>query len=88
MTDQIIWREIGRNGERRNRAWRIFQARQIKLGAKAHPATGGNPSLIHNWGNAEARRLQEQGWRRWRAISAAYDARYDVLVRLYGRSAA
>lgn len=68
------------NGRKRHRAWRAFCGRQRKLGALAHPATGGDAGLIHNWGNDEARAVVARGWARWRAYQAASDAVYRRLI--------
>jgi hypothetical protein len=72
---------ILRNADKRRRAWRRFMSRTTKLAAIADPRTGGNESLVHNWGNQEARRIWAEGWKRWRAYAEAADKRYNMLVR-------
>lgn len=62
---------------RKNRAWRRFMSRTIRLAAIADPRTGGNELLIHNWGNDAAKAVWRDGWRRWHA----YSKRAEVISR-------
>ena len=80
----MVWADMIRKcqalGVKRDRAFRTFMRRTMKLARAAHPATGGNECLVHNWGNDEARRIWADGWRRWRSYSAAADRRHREWV--------
>ena len=46
------------------RLWAKYKSRM----RDAHPATGGSPDLVHNWGNDEAKTIQLQYNRRSTAL--------------------
>jgi len=76
MTWQGMCAAIQAQGFKKDRAFRTFMRRTIKLAAYADPATGGNECMVRNWGNDEARRIWADGWQRWQAYSAECDRRY------------
>jgi hypothetical protein len=65
--------------QRRDQLFRRFMRRTTALAKAAHPATGGNECLCHNWGNEESRRIWHDGWRCWDAAARALDDRYSGL---------
>ena len=69
------------NCAKRDQAWRVFMDRTHKLAAIADPRTGGNETLCRNWGNADSVRIWNEGWQRWQRIAAAYDRRYNAILR-------
>jgi len=85
MIDNETWNKLHArlvaSTQRRNRAWRIFMDRTHKLAAIADSRTGGIETLCRNWGNAESVRIWNEGWQRWRAVSVAYDRRYNAIMR-------
>ena len=59
---------------------RLFEALRRNTTAqakKAHPETGGNEHLIHNWGNVESKTIWTTAWARWGKIAKIYKDLYD-----------
>lgn len=85
MVNEMEWQalhaQLVASTRKRDKAWRVFMDRTHKLAALAHPETGGIETLCRNWGNAESVRVWRDGWRRWQAVSAAYDRRYNAILR-------
>lgn len=78
--------ELLRHLERRHRAWRRFLTRTRRLAALADPRTGGNETLCHNWGNAQARAVWLAGWRRWHAYAERSEAISRDLMQRHARA--
>lgn len=74
---------------KRDRAWRTFLRRTIKLAALADPRTSGNECLCRNWGNDESKRIWDDAWKRWHSYSSECERRTDAMWRVAtGRAAA
>ena len=74
MTSQLRLRGIW---EQHDRIWRKLWERTRELMRRAHPETGGCSLLVHNWGNAEAKAIEERAWIRWHKIEAIYERLRD-----------
>lgn len=57
------------------RVFRLLGERQETRVARAHPATGGNPTLAQNWGNTEARAALDEYWRLLARARRGYESR-------------
>jgi hypothetical protein len=64
----------------KNRLWKLHVNRTIKLAAIAHPETGGNWLMIHNWGNDQARAIYSRANVRWNAIESACSGTYTFTL--------
>ena len=58
--------------DQKNRLWTLCMDQGRRSAKKAHPETGGNPTLVHNWGNEAAKAAWERAWGRWYKIQAIY----------------
>ena len=57
----------------RERVYAKLRALARKRACAAHPDTGGHPNLIHNWGNAAAKKVWYDAYARWARHSQAFD---------------
>lgn len=64
--------------DQHQRIFRAYMARGTRKAAIAHPETGGNELLIHNWGNDAARAVWRETWAAYYRTDAAYKALYDA----------
>lgn len=65
--------------EQNQRIQSAIWARTTKRAAVAHPETGGNWNLVHNWGNAKAKAI-------WVAHTVTTTRVYAIYDRLYARA--
>ena len=72
--------------EQKDRMWTLRIEVAYKLASAAHPATSGNPSLVHNWGNDAARAIWQNQDRRDNRWLRAYERiLHNALCQKYAR---
>lgn len=81
-----IWARLQTIGAKRVRAFRAHCGASRRLMAAAHPETGGNLGLVHNWGNEAARAIRARCDARWRAYADASDIASRNAMRDYVRA--
>ena len=58
--------------EQKIRLWYACMAQGRRDAKTLHPETGGNPTLVHNWGNEAAKAAWGRAWNRWYRIEVIY----------------
>lgn len=62
--------------DQHSRIYRMLGARCQRLAANAHPETGGNVGLVHNWGNDAAKAIVADCDRIWSRVDKCYKRLY------------
>lgn len=65
--------------DQQRRVWRQLQRRARRQAGVAHPETGGDRHLVHNWGNVEARQIWAECDRHSRRLAVSCRAAIQTL---------
>ena len=76
-------KSIGDVVTQHDRIFRKLMDRTTALAKRAHRATGGMESLVHNWGNSKAKAIWQRAWDRWRRIDVIYQRTYRAALNRY-----